>query len=226
MFPMATQGKKMIKDSLLDEYLKTVTGPLQAAVNDTNFRFTFYIVEDAELNAFALPGGHVVIHSGLISNAGSYEELAGVLAHELSHVTQRHHARGLINDVGMMALLGGIIGDGSDFYSSILYGGAQLTLLKYSRDMETESDTKGWEYLLKAGINPKGMISFFEKLEKEHEKVIAKEAEGVMSFMSTHPETKERIKSLEEKYSQLKQKTFQPLPGDFNLFKERLKSKL
>jgi predicted Zn-dependent protease len=200
---------------------------LQNSVNDTNFKFKYYIVEDSELNAFALPGGHVVIHSGLILNADSYEELAGVLAHELSHVTLRHHARGLINNIGVMAILGGVIGDGEEFLGSILYGGAQLSLLKHSRDLEEESDEQGWEYLLKAGIDPKGMISFFRKLEKEHEEVkLGKEADAIMSFMSTHPETKERIKILEQKLSETTSIKFSPVKEDFNLFKEKLKSKI
>lgn len=227
MFPLAVGGKRIIEDSLLISYLGVVTIPLQAAVNDSNFKFKYYIVEDSELNAFALPGGHVVIHSGLILNADSYEELAGVLAHELSHVTLRHHARGLINNIGVMALLGGIVGDGGDIFATILYGGTQLSLLKYSRDLEEESDKQGWEYLLKAGINPQGMISFFQKLEKEHEATkLGKEGDAIMSFMSTHPETAERIKMLEKKLSGIENTKFEPVKGDFELFKETLKSKL
>lgn len=227
MFPLAVGGKKIIEDSLLNSYLDVITIPLQASVNDSNFKFKYYIVEASELNAFALPGGHVVIHSGLILSADSYEELAGVLAHELSHVTLRHHARGLINNLGVMALLGGIVGDGGDLFATVLYGGAQLSLLKHSRDLEEESDKQGWEYLLKAGINPQGMISFFQKLEKEHEAdSLVKEAETMMSFMSTHPETAARIKVLEQKLAATENMQFTPIKEDFELFKEKLKSKL
>lgn len=227
MFPMAIQGKDLIQDSAMIAQLQKVTKPLQLAVNDTNFKFTFYIIEDSELNAFALPGGHVVIHSGLIQNSDSYEELAGVLAHELSHVTLRHHIRGVINNLGLMAILGGFIGGDDGFYSSILYGGAQLSLLKYSRDMETEADEQGFKYLQKSKIDPGGMITFFKKLQKKYEKDhMSEEVEDAMSFVNTHPATKERIANLEAMLRSAKLKDSKPIEGDYELLKNSVDGKL
>lgn len=221
MLPMATAGKAFIQDSVLLSHLDIITDSLQKAVNDTNFKFTFYLINDSELNAFALPGGHVVINSGLIQNSDSYEELAGVVAHEIAHVTLRHHVRGIINNVGIMALLGGFVGGDAGFYSTILYGGAQLSLLNYSRDMENESDNQGFDYLAASKIDPQGMITFFKTLQKQHEKdMLSKEAESAMSFFSTHPETEERIANLEKRLISIDRTDFKPISADYSSFKK------
>ena len=105
MFESLTQSKKIIKDSILNLEVNQLGKKVTQSVENSDFKFNFYIIEDTILNAFALPGGNVVIHSGLILRADNAEEVLGVLGHEIAHVTQRHHARGLISQMGMSFII-------------------------------------------------------------------------------------------------------------------------
>ncbi len=198
LLPIALAGKKIIRDTSIDVQLKEITKGLIKAVNDSNYSFRFYVIADSSINAFALPGGHIVIHSGLLLKASSCEEVLGVLAHEISHVTLRHHIRGQINQAGITLLIGALFGNDGTLTTILAENSAQLSILKYGRDLETEADLKGWEYLQKANIKPEGMISFFKKLAQEEGKLSGTRLE---EFISTHPATNERIKLLEEQQS-------------------------
>ncbi|XCN75353.1 MAG: M48 family metallopeptidase [Candidatus Electrothrix aestuarii] len=192
LFALVTADKHFLE---LPKELTAITDPLTQAVTDKDFSFDFYLIEDSSINAFALPGGRVVIHSGLLLNATSAEEVAGVLAHEISHVTQRHHIRGLVNRTGTVLLVQAIFGDASALLATLSELGGDLSSLKNSRAFELEADHSGWELLKRAKINPHGMISFFQTLKKE-QNVLQKTIEENLSFLSTHPETEERIQVL------------------------------
>jgi predicted Zn-dependent protease len=190
-----TAGKKMVNDSALLRQLAIITDLLTQQVEDTAFHFHFNIVEDPVLNAFALPGGEVVINSGLIEKSKTPEELAGVLAHEISHVTGRHHARNIIGSLSMSIIVSSFIGDVSTITAQITKAGMSLNSLKYSRDFEREADNDGFNLLLKSKINPKGMIDFFETMKKEQGKLNMDNVD----FLSTHPGTDERLENLRKK---------------------------
>ena len=193
-------GQNVISDVSISERLNLITKPLTEGLGDSNFEFTFTIIEDSTLNAFALPGGDIVIHSGLILEADNVNEVVGVLAHEICHVTQRHHLRGLLDKVGFFVVVRTILGDASGVGAELAMAGATLESLKYSRNYENEADEAGWSLLLKSNLNPNGMIGFFKKLAEEHETVIDNEAlDAIASYLSTHPDTKNRIKTLESK---------------------------
>jgi Zn-dependent protease with chaperone function len=204
IFKSIEQTHTLVKDSTLQAQLNQLVAPLVAEVakEDTSFRFKFYIVEDTTLNAFALPGGGIVVNSGLILRAESPEEVLGVLGHEMAHVTRRHHARGLIASRGVYYVASFFLGGGSDLVDLIINTGSTLQSLQYDRSLESEADEKGWEYVVKAGINPQGMISFFKKLEEAQHPII-KGAENKMNILSTHPATAERIEQLEKKKKDL-----------------------
>lgn len=225
LFTQVEMEYKLVEDSLLVDELTQTLQPLVHAIEDTSFKFKFYIANNPTLNAFAMPGGFVVIHSGIIESAASWEELMGVLAHELAHVTQRHHVRGLISNVGIYMVLSAFIGDASAIIGTISQAGGSLGSLKTSRDYENESDEMGWNYLLKAGINPVGMIGMFEKLQKEHPEV-DKDTEKFTSLLSTHPAIGERIEHLKQKKSELKNKNFIVFKNSFDTFKARLKTQI
>ncbi|WP_446011443.1 M48 family metallopeptidase [Candidatus Electrothrix sp.] len=192
LFSLVTADKRFLD---MPEQLTTITGPLTQAVADKDFSFDFYLIEDSSINAFALPGGRVVIHSGLLLNAASAEEVAGVLAHEISHVTLRHHIRGLVSRAGTVLLVQAVFGDASALLATLSELGGNLSSLKNSRAFELEADRRGWELLKRAKINPHGMISFFQTLKKE-QNVLQKQIEDNFSFLSTHPGTNERIQVL------------------------------
>ena len=211
-------------DSLKNEFVKVAT-PLFKQIEQSGYKIDLYFVKDSEINAFALPGGKVIIQTGLIENAKSWEEVMGVLSHELSHVTRRHHIRGIINNVGIFALLSATFGDVSALAGTFANLGGELASLSNSREFENEADETGWDYLVNAKINPSGFISFFETLKKENEKETVIDStfnKSIdLSFLSTHPNTQDRIEHLKKKEKNNQYK-FQPLATNFNAFKEAL----
>ena len=225
LFKSIEQTHPLLKDSSLQEQLNKLVAPLvkEVAKEDTTFKFKFYIVKDSTLNAFALPGGNVVVNSGLILRAESPEEVLGVLGHEIAHVTRRHHARGLIASRGVYYVASFFLGGGSDLVDLIINAGSTLQSLQYDRSLESEADDQGWEYVVKAGINPKGMISFFEKLE-DAQGPVEKGASESLSLISTHPATSERIEELRKKLANLpKETTYKTTVIDFAVFQKELK---
>lgn len=220
LFTAVTQGNKILHDSILSAQLNQVVKPLVNVVPHDQFQFKFFIVEDTVVNAFALPGGNVVINSGLIQKADSWDEIMGVVGHEMAHVTLRHHIRGVINKMGFFTILSAFFGDYSSFINLITQVGGNLESLMYSRKYEYEADNQGWKYVNAAHINPRGMISFFEKLQKQYEK---NSRSDVSEILSTHPATAERIKNLKSKLSQNEANAYINFSVDIKSFQSRLK---
>lgn len=195
-------------------------GPAVRAVREIGERLTvgsryhyhWHLAEDPEVNAFAMPGGHVVVYTGLLRAADSAEELAGVLAHEAQHVELRHALKNLIHDLGWRAVLSVALGDlGGGVWADMAH---RLGTLKYNRDLEREADRKGLEALLRAGIAPRGMLSFFEKL--------AARQEGTIALLSTHPAGAERLEDLRRGVGSYDRYAFRPLPYDWREIRARL----
>jgi beta-barrel assembly-enhancing protease len=210
----ALDGKKIINDSFVNAQIALITNALVTSLNDTSYHFTFTVIEDEEVNAFALPGGPIVINSGLLLKADNAEEIAGVLAHEISHITRRHHVRGLVGNLGVFMVIRGLVGDLTGISANIINVGASLGSLKYSRGYETESDEYGMQLIQKANINPNGMVSFFKKLAE-----LSKMPE-MADFISTHPSPKNRIKYLQ---SMIKpQASYTNLNVDVKKLKQRI----
>lgn len=160
-----------------------------------------FLVRDRSVNAFALPGGFVGVHLGLIGITASSDELAAVLAHEMSHVTQRHIARSIVNTqrTTLLSLAGLILGvlaasraGSSDGVQAAVVGAqaaAAQGQLNYSRDMEREADRVGFGVLTEAGYSPVGMSAMFEKLESANRL----NDSGAYPYLRSHPLTVERI---------------------------------
>jgi predicted Zn-dependent protease len=184
-----------------------------ASATPTPYRYQFFVADDPSVNAFAMPGGYIVVHTGLIAKANSAEEVAGVLAHEIEHVEQRHSLRGLIQAAGLSAigvLITGDLSGGSAAWLTHLIG------LEFSREHETASDTAGVKRLIAAQIDPRGMASFFELLAKEQAAL-----PDALSMLSTHPASSERVKSLENLLQDAP--TFPKLPVDWSALQAELK---
>jgi predicted Zn-dependent protease len=204
LFEQMMVAKKVVKNAEVDAQLKQITDPLLAGISDKRYPFTFHVIEDPTLNAFAMPGGHVVLHSGLLLAADSAEEIAGVLAHEIAHVTGRHSIRNIIASAGLYLALSAVVGDASGLLGVLADNSAFLLDRKFTRDFEREADQVGWDYLVRAGIDPAGMVSFFEKMEREEKRQLEKlpvvgSVAKALQIASTHPATRERIARLEEK---------------------------
>ncbi len=191
-------GERALAQLELENQL-TQEGPAAKAVAEIGARLTqgsryeyrWYVSDDKEVNAFALPGGIVVVNRGMIDAAASAEELAGVLAHEVQHVEQRHTLQQLIHAAGWAAVLAIALGDVSAITAIVLH---QLGNLRNSRKLETEADTEGMKALARAGIPLEGMATLFRKLQKEQER---RGGEGP-ALLSSHPATGERIADLEQ----------------------------
>ena len=168
----------------------------------SRYTYEFHVVEDATLNAFALPGGIVVVHTGLIAATRRPEELAGVLAHEVQHVELRHGTSAIVKDLGWRVLWTWFTGD----WGGTLAGqaAAQLGSLKFSRDAESAADNAGFDTLVRAGIDPSGMPDFFA--------IMAKQAgDAPAAFLSTHPLSTAREQALRQRLTELPAKPFTPL---------------
>jgi len=189
-----------------DILLEPLLAPLLSALLDSPYEYHFYIANDPSLNAFALPGGYVVIHSELILKADNAEELLGVLAHEMMHVEQQHGVRNVIGAAGVYTIVSAFLGDMSGILATAAGAAPLLLNQSYSRGFEKESDVLGFRLLVKAGINPEGLASFFRKVMQQEQEILekiederAREAVKTASrFLSTHPTSNKRIKYLEE----------------------------
>ena len=138
----------------------------------------------------------MAIHTGLILKADSPEEVLGVMAHELAHVEEQHSMRNLVEMVGLYALVSTFFGDVSGVAAILVNNAPFLLSMKFSRDHEHEADTVGFEYLMRANIDPRGLVSFFEKIKKESEESNLPDMDDALNVLSTHPATDKRIKSL------------------------------
>jgi hypothetical protein len=188
---------KLVDDPMVNEYVNRV-GQNLVRNSDAKVPFTIKVVESDEVNAFALPGGFFYVNSGLILAADDEAELAGVMAHEIAHVTARHGAeqnsKGQLINIATIPLifLGGPAGYGLRQASSFMI---PVTFLSFSRGAEAEADYLGLQYLYKTGYDPTAAVSFFEKLQA---KETAKP--GTMNkLFATHPPTGDRIE-MEKKH--------------------------
>lgn len=171
--------------------LEAITRTLAATVPASPYTFRVLVVDGGPINAFAAPGGYVVVFRGLLQRTRGPEELAGVLAHEFQHALHRHVTRAIVHDASTGLLVTAVTGDVTGALAYTLQAAHTLGRLRYSRTAEAEADTDGMRMLIMAGIDPAGMIAFFELLRKE-----APELPGALQYLSTHPATEQRLDRL------------------------------
>jgi predicted Zn-dependent protease len=165
-----------------EAYVQRLAAPLLAAAGPGPFEFSFVVVDDASVNAFALPGGYVSVHRGLLEAAESGEEVAGVLAHEIQHALLRHGTRRMLAEMGGFLVIRLLTG-GSDLATVGELSGS-LASLQHSRDQEAEADRQALELLARARVDPTGLPRFFERL--------AASGGNPPAMLSTHPDPGER----------------------------------
>jgi predicted Zn-dependent protease len=202
VFAELKEELKPSEDAELLAQLKQATDPLLGVVKSD---FQFHLVEEDIPNAFALPGGHVVVFTGIVKLADTPEQLAGVLAHELAHVTQKHHFRRTIAAQGPYYITR-VFFQKSGLVTTVLAVGSQVLITQnFSRKYEREADEVGWRYLVAANINPRGEIDLLKKL---HDREAKSGMEGLThSAFSSHPPTEERIQRLEAKWKGMKKQS-------------------
>ena len=191
----------VVEDPLVNEYVNEIGRRISAQSNDGSHSFEFFVVDDERINAFALPGGYIGVHTGLLEATRNEDELAGVLAHEIAHVTQRHIARaihanqrqGLLTTAMMLGAI--ILGAtaGSDAFQAgmaVAQGTAAQQQIDFTRSNEHEADRIGIGALSDAGYDPHGMASFFEVMARQQPASLEMRAP---EFLRTHPVTTDRI---------------------------------
>ncbi|MDH3982608.1 MAG: M48 family metalloprotease [Gammaproteobacteria bacterium] len=193
---------RVVEDPLVTEYINEVGSRIAAHANDGSQSFKFFVIDDPNINAFALPGGFIGVHTGLLEATRNEDELAGVLAHEVAHVTQRHIARAIhasqrqsIMTTALMlgAILAGVVtGDANAAQAGIVVaqGTAVQQQINFTRSNEYEADRIGIRAMDDAGFDPHGMASFFEVMSRQSPADLDMR---LPEFLRTHPVTTQRI---------------------------------
>ncbi|HEV8096543.1 MAG TPA: M48 family metalloprotease [Burkholderiales bacterium] len=219
-----------LDDPEISDYLNQLGATLVAAVPGARQDFEFFAIRDASVNAFALPGGFVGVHTGLLTTAESESELASVLAHEISHVTQRHIARMLgtqqqMQIPGLIALAAALLLGRSrpDIAQGAIMaaqGVMAQTQLSYSRDFEREADRIGFQTLSTAGFDVRAMAVFFEKMQRTTRVM---DDGSVPGYLRSHPVTTERIADAQARAANLPYRQH-PDSLDFHLVRAKLRA--
>ena len=186
---------KLVRDEAVVEYVRAIGQRIVQASGPQPFTFRFYVVEDDEINAFALPAGYVYVHTEVLLRSRNVSELAGVVGHEIGHVVKRHVAQnyrrqqgvGIAHSLGVVAAA--VIGGGLAAEAVNVGGGlaAMAYLNQFGREAEREADNFAVEVLPRAGYDPRGLVTFFETLMQESC------GSEPPAFLSSHPATRERI---------------------------------
>lgn len=198
---------KIVNDPEVQSYIEGVGKRLLTGVRQTEFPYTFQVVQDDSINAFAIPGGHTYVNTGLIKAAASETELAAVMAHEINHVVARHSTKQMTQQYGYSLIASLLLGSQAGELSKLaadLFGKAGG--MYYSREMESQADYLGVETMCNAGYNPQGMVTFFKKLDAAEERQPGK----IAKYFSSHPETVERINAIQQELAKLPPKNWLP----------------
>src|SRR6266404_4580288 len=197
------RSSKLIDDPVVTEYVNRV-GQNLVRNSDARVPFTIKVIDSDEVNAFALPGGFFYVNSGLILRAQEESELAGVMAHEISHVTARHGTRNATKGELMqmatitLMLLGPVGWAGYGLYEGLNIA-IPLTYLKLSPDAEREADFLGLQYMYKAGYDPNAFVTFFERIQVDEKR----RPGTIPKVFSTHPPTPDRIDNAQKEIARI-----------------------
>jgi len=202
VFLQIQKEANFVRDLNVQAFVERIGYSLVDQLGSTPFDFKFYVINELDPNAFAVPGGYVFINTGLIALAENEQEIAGVLGHEISHVTQRHISQMMekskrLSIATLAAMVAGMIagrgGAGSAASVSMAQGMAGALTLKFSREIEQDADQHGFNLMIKAGYDPNGMINFFKRLDK----LSLAMAPKVPAYLLNHPAIESRISLLE-----------------------------
>jgi hypothetical protein len=209
------------ESSQVTRYVQQLGSQLaRVAPGDVKWPFTFHVINQKEINAFALPGGPIYVNVGTIQAADDEGELAGVIAHEISHVVLRHATEQASKQ--MMAqlplvILGGVLPQSTAGQLARLgiSFGAQSVFLKYSRDAESQADVLGSQIMYDAGYNPYSMVEFFDKLNRQ-------EGSRAPQFLSDHPNPGNRVQNVSKVVTKYPKKSYRKNSTDFEQAKSEV----
>lgn len=185
--------------------LAAMAAPLLRALPADSPRWQFHIVTNEFPNAFALPGGHIIVTTGLLLLAERPEEVVGTMAHEVAHVTEKHGFRKQISSAGPLLVFQVFLSGRGGAMGVLAGGSALLVNQSFSQEYENEADETGWRYMVAANIDPRGMIDMFRKLQAWEAK--QKTLDLVPHAFQSHPDLEKRIARLEAKWKKLRRKS-------------------
>lgn len=181
------ESEKEITNPFVVNSLDTIVSTICTANDIDRNLIKVHILENQEVNAFALPNGHLILYTGLLTNSDSPEELSGVIAHEIAHIELKHVTKKLVKELGLSALIS--MATGNKGAVIIRETAGKLSSLAFDRSMEKEADIKAVDYLIKAKINPEPFVDFLYKLSDLENQVTQH-----LNWLSTHPTSKDRAR--------------------------------
>lgn len=213
---MDKEGVEITKAEIVEPVQKMVDQLTVDIAEDWDF--DVHIIDADIQNAYALPGGYIVVYTGLIKDTERPEQLAGVLAHEISHVTRRHGMARILEAAGIAIMVDLFIGnvEGMIAFGAEIFSASAVNA--YSRDAETDADVEGLKLMVDAGIDPTGMVEFFQIMEQEEDEL----TELIPLWMRSHPEHEERIVVLQAQIGALPTRDYEPLDLDWGAVKAEL----
>lgn len=217
----------MVQDAYIQNYVNALGQRIASRTSRADLNWQFQVVNSDVVNAFALPGGFVYVNRGVLARASNMSEVAGVLGHEIEHVVRRHsvkqmeQAQGANVGVGILCALTGVCQSGVA-QAAINIGGTAV-FAKFSRQDEIQADEGGFNNLIRAGINPRGMLTLFQKLLAEEQQ--SGGGGNVSAWFSDHPGTSDRVADIQRLLSQTPASTLNGLStndANFSNMKSRL----
>ncbi|MDF0677066.1 MAG: M48 family metallopeptidase [Nitrospira sp.] len=205
--------QEVMKEGPVVAAVTEMTHRLTDQIPENPYRFEITVVKSDVVNAFALPGGYIVVFTGLMKKAESPEEVAGVLAHELNHVLQRHGLERIVKQLGFVAVVSIVLGNQHGLSGVMKQLGVELMTLKFGRAQETEADLTGLQLLYRAKIDPSGMITFFQRL--------AEKDEARVEWLSTHPMSAARAERLRTELASLPRREAVPFSFEWKTVREK-----
>ncbi len=158
---------------------------------NSEYDLRIHVIESDQINAFALPGGHIFVYSAIIKKMKSYEELVALLGHEATHVTKRHSLKSICRSMAGSFFIAVLFGDVTGISAGVFSQADQFQQLSYSRELETEADNNGYKIMIQNKVNPEGMLHLLQLLKEEGARV-----PDLMKYLSTHPDTDARIENI------------------------------
>jgi predicted Zn-dependent protease len=215
----------IVQDAEINRYINVLGDSIARLTSRGDLDWHFYVVNTDVVNAFALPGGFVYVNRGIIEHADKLDELAGVMGHEIGHVVKRHSVKLLEKQQGAnvgvtLACILTRVCESQATQAGINVAGA-LVFAKFSREDEAQADEEGFKNVVRAGISPEGMVSFFQKLLTEEKN----QPSGVAAWFTDHPLTQDRIRDIQNMINQLPPSELASLTTDtqaFHTFKSRV----
>lgn len=214
----ALADQQELQTPIVVEAVKTIVKRLEPHADLNGLDFEVHVVEASDVNAYCLPGGKIVVHTGLLRKAISAEQVAGVLSHEMAHATRRHGLQRLSESIGLMTAVEILVGDVGGLTSLGVELAKTVAITKSSRQQEAEADRVGVQMLHAAMIDPLEFASFFEMLETEEAGVM-----NVVPWLSTHPHHRERSTAIRSQRKDLSPTRYVPIDVNWERVRDELR---